>query len=100
MNTVEQNILFWGLGLDELDAKRIQAAVPGCTLRNWPESALPGETDMDEETPFMVWIPMRVWERLDAAGRAAILEWDPPQRCWCSTRAARPTWRPSSTWAF
>lgn len=80
MNTVEPNILFWGLGLAELDAVRIQAAVPGCTLRNWPESALPGETEMDEETPFLIWIPMRVWERLDAAGRAAILEWDPPQK--------------------
>ena len=80
MNTVEQNILFWGLGLDDLDAKRIQAAVPGCTLRNWPESALPGEADMNEETPFLIWIPMRVWERQDAAGRAAILEWEPPQK--------------------
>ncbi len=80
MPTNDAHTLFWGLGLSDLDRKRIEGAVPGCRLRNWPEAALPGESDMDEETPFLIWIPLRVWDRLDEAGRAAILEWDPPQK--------------------
>lgn len=80
MSDSNKNTLYWGLGLSDLDVRRIESAVPGCMLRNWPESAIPGDAEMEEETPFLVWIPLRVWERLDDEAKADILDWDPPQK--------------------
>lgn len=74
------NTLFWGLGLSDIERRKLESSAPGFTVRNWPVGDMPGDDEMERETPFLIWIPTRVWAALAPTYRSAIMEWDPPQK--------------------
>ncbi len=66
--------IMWGLGLDDQERSRIEeAAGRKFELKNWPETKLPSVTRLEEESPFLVWIPWRTWEQLDQKRKKVLL---------------------------
>ncbi|MBU1001306.1 MAG: sensor domain-containing diguanylate cyclase [Proteobacteria bacterium] len=80
MTKTDNNTLFWGFGLSDIECKKIESSAPGYRVRNFNASALPTDNEMEGETPFLIWIPGRVWVTLDDGFKSAILEWDPAQK--------------------
>lgn len=57
--------LMWGLGLDENEAEVVQdAAGEGFHLRNHAAGKLPSPQRVEQETPFLIWIPQAVWQAM------------------------------------
>ena len=83
--TNTDNTLFWGIGLSDIERRKLEASAPGYAVRNWPLGALPGDEDMEGDSPFLIWIPARVWSQLEPAYRSAVMEWDPPQKVLLAT---------------
>ncbi len=66
--------IMWGLGLNEQERGRIEdAAGRKFELKNWPDSKLPSVTRLEEESPFLVWIPWRTWKKLDMKRKKVLL---------------------------
>ena len=59
--TNTDNTLFWGIGLSDIEQRKLEASAPGYTVRNWPVGALPRDEDMDGDSPFLIWVPARIW---------------------------------------
>ncbi len=70
MNRSRSPHAIWGLGLSPEENDRIgKHAGPDHKLRNWPESALPGPTEIEAANPLLIWIPWRVWKNLPQKNR-------------------------------
>lgn len=80
MSENNTNTLFWGLGLSDIECRKIESAAPGYHVRNFSAGTLPGDEDLADDAPFLIWIPTRVWTALDDDLKSAILEWDPAQK--------------------
>jgi len=73
--------LLWGLGLNDIERRRIMSgASTGYILRDWPAEAPPTAEDVERDRPFMVFIPSRVWTVLPPELHAGILRMEPLQK--------------------
>ncbi len=81
MEEVRSPGVFWGLGLNDIEQKKIESvAMPTYRLRNWPVSKLPKTRDVQEENPFIIWIPWRVWDNVSDNVQRAVKKWEAPHK--------------------
>lgn len=65
MQRGERPELMWGLGLNEDEAAIVrEAAGDGFHLRNHESGKFPAPQKVEQETPFLIWIPQASWQSM------------------------------------
>ncbi|MDY7002063.1 MAG: diguanylate cyclase [Thermodesulfobacteriota bacterium] len=73
--------VFWGLGLSDIEQKKIvSGAMSDYRLRNWPLNKLPKTRDVQEDRPFMIWVPWRVWDGVSEKVQRTVRKWETPHK--------------------